>query len=256
MPDMRWVLFCERGRQVWQYVAGKPLPNIPYDKKNQNSGDKVYRRQALAHYKPLTLPANAHTKFGLPSFPTSSLASECLQANLSAINYYSYLQHDDGHWPADYGGPMFLLPGALIVCYVTGILQSWPQAKRDEMVKYLLNHQNDDGGWGLHIEAPSTQFGTVMNYLALRLLGLLPQHASLVRPREFIRRHGGAYMAPSWCKFWLCAFNLMSWDGYNSVFPEFWLLPESIPFHPWRWWCHCRHTLTLHRSTCCVRLAV
>lgn len=28
-----------------------------------------------------------------------------------AINFYSTIQGDDGHWPGDYGGPMFLIPG-------------------------------------------------------------------------------------------------------------------------------------------------
>lgn len=28
-----------------------------------------------------------------------------------AIGFHSTLQADDGHWPGDYGGPMFLLPG-------------------------------------------------------------------------------------------------------------------------------------------------
>lgn len=28
-----------------------------------------------------------------------------------ALRFYSNLQAEDGHWPGDYGGPMFLLPG-------------------------------------------------------------------------------------------------------------------------------------------------
>lgn len=28
-----------------------------------------------------------------------------------ALRFYSALQCDDGFWPADYGGPLFLLPG-------------------------------------------------------------------------------------------------------------------------------------------------
>lgn len=31
-----------------------------------------------------------------------------------AIGFYSTLQAEDGHWPGDYGGPLFLLPG--LVC--------------------------------------------------------------------------------------------------------------------------------------------
>jgi cycloartenol synthase len=28
-----------------------------------------------------------------------------------AVNFYRKIQSHDGHWPGDYGGPMFLLPG-------------------------------------------------------------------------------------------------------------------------------------------------
>ena len=31
--------------------------------------------------------------------------------------------------------------------------------------------QNEDGGWGLHIEGPSTMFSTMLSYVTLRLLG-------------------------------------------------------------------------------------
>jgi len=34
--------------------------------------------------------------------------------------------------------------------------------------------------------------------------------------------------------------GLYEWEGVTSMFPELWLLPEALPLHPWRYWCHCR----------------
>jgi len=34
------------------------------------------------------------------------------------------MQADDGHWPGDYGGPMFLMPGMVIALYTCGVLDS------------------------------------------------------------------------------------------------------------------------------------
>ncbi|TYG72694.1 hypothetical protein ES288_D04G042200v1, partial [Gossypium darwinii] len=90
----------------------------------------------------------------------------------SALDFYSTIQADDGHWPGDYGGPMFLLPGLVITLYVTGALNIVLSKEHQyEICRYLYNHQNSDGGWGLHIEGPSTMFGTVLNYVSLKLLG-------------------------------------------------------------------------------------
>lgn len=77
------------------------------------------------------------------------------------MGFHSMLQMDDGHFPGDYGGPMFLLPGLIIACYVTGSLDTVFSAEhRREMLRYFRNHQNEDGGFGLHIEGSSTMFGT------------------------------------------------------------------------------------------------
>jgi squalene cyclase len=104
--------------------------------------------------------------------------------------------------------------------------------RKGAMIAYLLNHQQSDGGWGLHIESPSSVFGTVMSYVSLRLLGLPQDHASVKQAHAFIMTHGGAVMAPSWCKFWLAVLGLYDWDGINSIPAEMWLLPRWFPFHP------------------------
>lgn len=40
---------------------------------------------------------------------------------MRALRYYSTLQADDGFWPGDYGGPLFLLPGLVRFQYLTPI---------------------------------------------------------------------------------------------------------------------------------------
>ena len=60
---------------------------------------------------------------------------------------------------------MFLMPGLIIACYATGVLDSVLSAEhKREMLRYLSNHQNEDGGWGLHTAGPSTMMGTSLKY--------------------------------------------------------------------------------------------
>jgi len=98
------------------------------------------------------------------------------------------LQCDDGHFAGDYGGPMFLMPGLITVWYVTGRSEEFLSAgHRRAMSYYLRRHQQTDGGWGTHIESPSTMMGTVLSYVSLRLLGAEKDDPAMVKGREFIR---------------------------------------------------------------------
>jgi lanosterol synthase len=116
-----------------------------------------------------------------------------------SIEYMSSIQNKEGFWSGDYGGPLFLLPGFLIVYYILGIIL--PKEIKEEMIKYILNTQNKkgkyfitlDGGWGLHIEDKSTIFGTVLNYLSLRLLGLDKDDENCKKARKFIIDNGKFY---------------------------------------------------------------
>jgi cycloartenol synthase len=158
-----------------------------------------------------------------------------------AIHFYSMLQCSDGHWSGDYGGPHFLMPGLIITWYVMKQpIQMFRPTDIELMKHYIQVHQQIDGGWGTHIESPSTMFGTVLNYVALRLLGLSSDDPVCIKGKEFIQNHGGAIMTGSWAKFYLCLLGCMEWDGHNSVPAEMWLLPTWTPFHPSRMWCHAR----------------
>ena len=65
--------------------------------------------------------------------------------------------------------------------------------------------QNEDGGWGLHIEGHSTMFGSVLSYVTLRLLGEEADggDGAMEKGRKWILDHGSATATTSWGKFWL-----------------------------------------------------
>jgi squalene/oxidosqualene cyclase-like protein len=173
--------------------------------------------------------------------PSAAAAVNLDQAVQKGVHFYSMLQTEDGHWSGDYGGPHFLMPGLIVAWYVMGkpVLMLHPD-EIDLIQHYLKVHQQADGGWGTHVESPSTMFGTTLSYVALRLLGMDADHEVAQKGRAFIQKHGGAVMTSSWAKLYLCVLGCMDWDGHNSVPPELWLLPNWFPFHPGRMWCHSR----------------
>lgn len=173
--------------------------------------------------------------------PAAPLApnSEELHADLAAgIEWLARSQDEDGSWPGNYGGPLFLLPLYVVVCRI--IDHPLDEPTRDKMRRYLFATQNRDGGWGLHVEGLSTAYGTVCNYVAARMLGVPSNHTRLVRARKWLLEAGGPVSSASWGKFFLALIDLYPFTALNPLPPELWLLPESAPVHPSRLWCHCR----------------
>ena len=215
---------------------------------NPNTNDQIFRAQQIRKYLRKFNEASEKAKNGkdqelMPSPPPdlSSSPRTVKESCKKAAQFYSMLLCDDGHWAGDYGGPHFLLPGLVVTWYV----MNRPSKLIDEdqaqlMTHYIRVHQQADGGWGSHIESPSTMFGSVLMYVALRLLGADKDDEACVKARVFMDEHGGALYTSSWSKFYLCLLGVMDWKGHNSVPPEMWLLPNWIPFHPGRMWCHAR----------------
>jgi cycloartenol synthase len=57
-------------------------------------------------------------KLNLPAMKleeNQDVTEEAVSTSLKrAISRFSTLQAHDGHWPGDYGGPMFLMPGLVL----------------------------------------------------------------------------------------------------------------------------------------------
>ncbi|GKB88442.1 beta-amyrin synthase [Tanacetum coccineum] len=165
-----------------------------------------------------------------------------------SVHLFAALQADDGHWPAENSGPVFFIQPLVICLYITGHLNSvFSTEHRKEILRCLYNHQNEDGGWGLHTEGHSTMFSTTLSYICMRLLGEGPDgglNGACTNARKWILDHGSATANPSWGKTWLSvrcyvpqrlieiALGVHEWVGCNPMPPEFWILPSVLPMHP------------------------
>nr|CAB3445558.1 unnamed protein product [Digitaria exilis] len=189
------------GRAVWEFDAGDGTPEeldeverarrefTNHRFQRPYSADLLMRMQQVAKANPVSL--------GLPVIRLEEhedVTEEAVSTTLKrAISRFSTLQAHDGHWPGDFGGPSFLMPGL-----------------------------NEDGGWGLHVEGPSTMFGSTLSYVSLRLLGEGADggNGAMQKGRRWILDHGGATFTTSWGKFWLSVLGVFDWSGNNPVPPE------------------------------------
>ena len=154
------------------------------------------------------------------------------------LGYLVGLQTEQGSLHGDYDGPLFLLPGYIFAHYATHT--PLPEGQGDAFQQTIRSEQNADGGFGLHREGKSYLFSTVLNHVALRLLGAPRSDPTIQGTHRWIQAHGGAIGIPSWGKYWLAILRLYEWSGINPVPPEAWLLPRWFPLHPGKLWCHAR----------------
>ncbi|KAF3775945.1 Cycloartenol synthase [Nymphaea thermarum] len=202
------------GREVWEFEpdfwseedrkaieeARANFTKHRFEKKH--SSDLIMRMQ-FAKENPCDLSMLPPVSIGENEIPSVEAVTVTLRR---AVKFYSSIQAHDGHWPGDFGGPLFYIPGL-----------------------------NEDGGWGFHLESPSTMFGTALNYVVLRLFGEKPEgteSSPLEKARKWILDRGGVTAIPSWGKMWLSVLGVYDWSGINPLPPEMWLLPYFLPFHP------------------------
>jgi squalene/oxidosqualene cyclase-like protein len=170
--------------------------------------------------------------------PSDSLLVAARNATDRALDNLARRQLPDGAWPADYGGPMFLLPMYVALAYAAKAI---PEEHRGGFLSYFRNVQGDGDSLGLHAEdRRGSMFASALGYAAQRLLGVSADEPHLVRLRRWMALHGSPLGAASWGKFTLCLLGLYEWRGIHPILPELWLLPPAAPFHPSRLWCHCR----------------
>ncbi|XP_026656493.2 cycloartenol Synthase-like [Phoenix dactylifera] len=238
------------GRQVWEFDPnlGTPeeLAKVEEARENfrkhrfemRHNADLILRMQfEKGNTNKQTLP---QVKIG----DREDITKEAVLVTLRRVMIrYSTLQAHDGHWPNDFSGPTFPLPLWIISLHAIGEFNTvFSSEHRREMLRYMYNLQNEDGGWGVQFEGTSNMIGTSMSYVALRLLGEEPEggDGAMLKARKWILDHGGATAISAWGKFALSMLGVYEWSGSYPWVPEAWLLPYFLPFHPGRMYSACR----------------
>nr|WGT93813.1 mixed amyrin synthase [Codonopsis lanceolata] len=242
------------GRQIWEFDPDAGTPEEREEVEKAREHFRTNRRQGVHPCGDLLMRMQLIKENGIDllSIPPvrleegENLSYEAVTTAVKkALLLNRAIQAKDGHWPAENAGPLFFTPPLIIALYISGAMNTiLTKEHKVEMIRYIYNHQNDDGGWGFYIEGHSTMLGSALSYVALRLLGEGPDDGNgvVARGRKWILDHGGATSIPSWGKTYLSVLGVYEWDGCNPLPPEFWLFPSALPYHPAKMWCYCRTT--------------
>ncbi|XP_078150907.1 cycloartenol synthase-like [Carex rostrata] len=238
-----WVKTCSRylGRAIWEFderLGSSEDRAVVERERREFHINRHYKKTNSDQLVRMQLAKENNFDYFKRACPEEKTASAAVHR---AICFFSAIQAKDGHWPGDFDGVISVTPILIIVLYVMGMLHILSYEHQKELRRYMYNHQNEDGGWGLHDEAPSCMLCTALFYTALRLLGeeasSKEDYEAMYLARKWIHHHGGITMMPSWGKLILSVLGVYEWSGLNPMPPELFLLPSCLPIHPGKFWC-------------------
>ncbi|MFB3918086.1 MAG: squalene--hopene cyclase [Terriglobales bacterium] len=158
-----------------------------------------------------------------------NLLNRVIAARDAARRYLFSLQNiEEGFWCGELEADTTLESDYILL---HALLGTGDLAKIQKAANYILQHQNEDGGWGIYAGAPSNISATVKAYFGLKLAGYTKDHPALVRARERILALGGVTEVNTFTKIYLCFFGQYDYNCVPAIPPEIVLFPNWFWFN-------------------------
>jgi len=156
------------------------------------------------------------------------LGSRVAVAVDAARKYLFSQQHEEGYWCGELEADTSLESDYILLHTLLG---TGSQERFDKAARYILNHQNDDGGWSIYAGGPSNISASVKAYFGLKLAGFTADHPALARARKKILEMGGVTEVNTFTKIYLCFFGQYDYDAVPAIPPEIVLFPNWFWFN-------------------------
>ena len=174
---------------------------------------------------PPSSPASApQMRFG----KIDDLGSRVAVAVDAARKYLFSQQHEEGYWCGELQADTTLESDYILLHTLLG---TGSQERFDKAARYILKHQNEDGGWSIYAGGPSNVSASVKAYFGLKLAGFTEDHPALARARKKILGLGGVTEVNTFSKIYLCFFGQYDYDAVPAIPPEIVLFPNWFWFN-------------------------
>lgn len=137
-------------------------------------------------------------------------------------------QHEDGYWIGELEGDTILESEYILLLAYLGRGQSEIARKCAASIR---EQQLPTGGWSLFPGGPLEMSASVKAYWVLKITGVDPQAADMIKARETILKHGGAEKVNSFTRYYMALLGLISYQQCPAVPPELMFLPAWCPFN-------------------------
>jgi len=179
---------------------------------------------AVPPHAPIGVSSQPPIRFGRMDDMRSRVAA----AMDAARRYLFSAQHEDGYWCGELEADT-TLESEYILMHV--LLGTGDQKKMQKACLWMLDHQNQDGGWPIFEGGPTEISCSVLAYFALKLCGYSADHPAMVKAREKILSLGGVTAVNTYTKIYLCFFGQYDWDAVPAIPPEITLFPSWFWFN-------------------------
>ena len=173
---------------------------------------------------PLRASAPPQLRFG----KIDDLASRVSAALDGARKRLFALQHEEGYWCGELEADTTLESDYILL---HALLGTGNPERFEKAARYILEHQNEDGGWSIYAGGPSNISASVKAYFGLKLAGYTAEHPALARARKTILAMGGVPKVNTFTKIYLCFFGQYDYDAVPAIPPEIVLFPKWFWFN-------------------------
>src|SRR6201997_377438 len=123
--------------------------------------------------------SNPQLRFG----KIEELGSRVSAAIAAARDYLFSQQHEDGYWCGELEADTTLEADYILLHTLLGTAN---QERFEKAARYILERQNEDGGWSIYPGGPSNVSASVKSYFGLKLAGYKSDYPALERARQRI----------------------------------------------------------------------
>ena len=164
-----------------------------------------------------------------PSQTGTDVRGEALDRSIErSREFLLSCQDEEGYWVDELEANVTISAELIFFMHFTDRLDP---VKQDQIVKYLLHLQREDGSWPLFYGGLCDINSTVEAYMALKMAGLPADQEEMVRARQAIFANGGIKKTRVFTKMFLAMFGQVSWDDCPAVPVEIILFPHGFFFN-------------------------
>src|SRR6266850_2431967 len=210
---------------VGNYAGKRPFRTAPGDRGSHCRGPRERRcGVVMDDYSPSSPASVPQMRFG----KIDDLGSRVAVGIDAARKFLFSQQHEEGYWCGELEADTTLESDYILLhtLFGTGAPERFQKAAR-----YILNHQNADGGWSIYAGGPSNISASVKAYFGLKLAGYTADHPALQQARKKILELGGVTEVNTFTKIYLCFFGQYDYDAVPAIPPEIVLFPNWFWFN-------------------------